>query len=822
MSSPEPGLVTRPRVEIYGRRAGYGFAGLGVSTAFSARLVPEGPTGPVTFYDEDGRVLVFTPDGDGGYRRPQDLDADLARHEDGTLTLTFDYGETWSFDATGRLTRVTDPTGAVTRYEYDAAGNLTSLTDPLGRTTGLGYDAAGNLITVTDPEGGVTRYAYDPGGRCISATTPAGLTTRFERDAAGRVSAVVNPRGWITRFEDNSRGEKTAIIHPSGAVQRNRYNAEGQLTEVIDPNGSVTRYGYDDAGRLAVITDAKDAVTRLGYDANGRQTSCTDPLGRTARREYDKAGNLTAVTNPSGRTVHMEYDEDHRLIRRRAGDEVVSYGYDSAGRRTSMTDGTGTTRYAYDKAGRLLKTTYPDGDTVSRSYDAAGQQTALTYPSGLELRYSYNLNGRLVGLHDPRAGDAAYALDPDGRLITEQLPDGEARRYHYQDGLLHSFQVFRRDRPVAVTSFTRDPDGRILTEHDGHREREYRYDPAGQLVYSGWRDDDRDGAHIAYDVTGNRVSLRRGGTEARFRYDDADQLLGIQVRGHHLDRHLEFRYDSSGRVTEKIDGERRSVVEYDGFGLPVAVTRHEPEYTEHVRATYNGDGLITALVLGMEHPSREREKATSIRYLWGAGRVPQILAQRAEPRLEDVERDRSGRLDADFAYGYGRTFASWEHGGATFHHDAHGSAIRTEDTGPWVQADRYDIFGEPVEPEPRADHEHDEPEHHGLKPPEFPRFGYRGELSLGHLQYLRTRIYDSALGRFISRDPVPVQGGPGYAANPYTYAGNDPLRCTGPDPAELPGGAAELTTGDPGQRVPGHPDRGAVRREADRLLPRDR
>jgi Domain of unknown function (DUF6531) len=130
-------FLTRPVTELLGHHAGYGFAGIGVSTAignftqtsvdvafpvgllglldwqrtynshsgaigalgpgwstsFSARLVAPPPEGllhhtasPVTFYDEDGRVLTFTPAAGGGYTRPQDLAADLTRNADGSFT----------------------------------------------------------------------------------------------------------------------------------------------------------------------------------------------------------------------------------------------------------------------------------------------------------------------------------------------------------------------------------------------------------------------------------------------------------------------------------------------------------------------------------------------------------------------------------------------------------------------------------------------------------------------------------------------------------------------------------------------------------------
>src|SRR5205814_4602773 len=50
--------------------------GIGWATAFSARL-HQRENGDVEFHGEDGRVLIFERTGDR-YRRPQDLEADLA------------------------------------------------------------------------------------------------------------------------------------------------------------------------------------------------------------------------------------------------------------------------------------------------------------------------------------------------------------------------------------------------------------------------------------------------------------------------------------------------------------------------------------------------------------------------------------------------------------------------------------------------------------------------------------------------------------------------------------------------------------------------
>ena len=62
----------------------------------------------------------------------------------------------------------------------------------------------------------------------------------------------------------------------------------------------------------------------------------------------------------------MAYDADGRLTQWTADDAItVTFTYDAAGQRTSMTDATGTTHYAYDANGNLLTVTGPDGEQVT-------------------------------------------------------------------------------------------------------------------------------------------------------------------------------------------------------------------------------------------------------------------------------------------------------------------------------------------------------------------------------------------------------------------------------------------------------------------------
>jgi RHS repeat-associated protein len=723
-------------------------------------------------YDADGRLTAETgPDGttsqaynDRGnlvsITRPDGAEVSYEYDLDNrTTSVTGPDGATWawSYDVMGRPVSVTNPLGAVTRQAWTPSGYLASVTDPLGRTTTIDRDAAGRVVRSTDPSGGVTQNVYDQDGRPISRVTPAGLVSQYRYDQAGRLIAVVDPRGWITRYEYDRQGNRTAAITPSGAIQRWRYDATRQLTETTDPNGSVTQYAYDQAGQLIAITDAKGAVTRFGYDADGREISSTDPLGRTTTRAYDQAANLTAVTDPAGHTVNLEYDKANRLTRRSAGDQSVSFSYDPAARRVSMTDAAGTTRYGYDKAGQLTELTYPDGAVLAAAYDAAGQRTSMTYPGGLLVQYWYDLNGRLTGIHDQKAGFAAYAVDPDGRVLTEELPGRLARRYHYDRGLLSRFTVYRDDHPVAATEFEHDPDGRIRVQRDGPDYVEFGYDPAGQLIrHLRYRaaDGSHDETGLVYDAAGNRTSMSRGRLVTRYRYDEADQLLGLAAG----DRRAEYRYDSSGRLTHRADGPGHEVsIGYDGFGLPSEVTRRRGEQTERIQPVFDGNGLLTSLATSASRGDEQR--SSSVAYRWSEGPVPQILAQRAGPDMTRAGRD---EFSTDFSYGYGRVFASLADHAAVLERDAYGSQIRTEQTAAWALAPHYDPFGVPdldSEPEPAA----------------LPRFGFRGELASGSLEYLRARSYDTELGRFTSRDPVTLLYGPANGGNPYAYAANDPV-----------------------------------------------
>lgn len=55
-----------------------------------------------------------------------------------------------------------------------------------------------------------------------------------------------------------------------------------------------------------------------------------------------------------------------------------------------------------------------------------------------------------------------------------------------------------------------------------------------------------------------------------------------------------------------------------------------------------------------------------------------------------------------------------------------------------------------------------------------------GGLSIAGLEWLGARVYDPSARGFLSVDPLPPVPGTAWAANPYAYAGNDPLHAADP------------------------------------------
>jgi len=757
-----------------------------------------------------GRRTTFVPDADG---RP------LERHEPGGAVWRYEYS------AAGRVTAITDPTGAREEIHYGEHGEAVASIDPLGHATTHAYDILGNRTEAVGPGETTWRFAYDELCRLTRTTDPTGSAWLREYDANGNLTATVDPLGtrYQASFDDANR---VTALHDGLTSASFAFDALGRCLEQRRPDGTLARAGYDRMGRRTSIADPAGGTSTIEYTAGGRPRRITEPSGRSTEFEYDRCGRsvarvdgaghrweyvydadgaLVETTAPTGEKERLRYDDAGRLVERRApGRGVLRYAYDECGRVTEITDRqSGTRRFAYDAAGQLVAATDGNGATTHYRYDERGRLTEIRDPLGGKVTRAYDAAGRLVREADQLGRATKWSYDAAGRVVARI--DGQGRRCTWSydaSGRVRSFGA-DGDAPISIT---RDALGRqVAIEEPGGYTHALDWDRAGRLVERrrnglglryGYDDDGRrafigypDGSRTDYDydatglLTGLRhpaagtialerdgagrlVAARGAGMHARWDYDGGE-LVGYAIN----DASTRLERDADGRLVA-VGGRRLA---YDAAGQLVAAGEQTFEYDA-------GGRLVREGSLRNEYDAAGQLVArgnTSFEYD-GAGR---------RVRESGDGLDRAYRWDA-----LGRLV---EAGGTRVAIDALGELAEVDGTSLlWDTADPFAPLawmddravlgaGQPWATAREGEVDWLAPDWQGTIGGLRDAFGapsatgvelgYRGELEFAGLNWLRARAYDPSTRGFLSPDPLPPVLGTAYAANPYHYAGNDPL-----------------------------------------------
>jgi len=273
-----------------------------------------------------------------------------------------------------------------------------------------------------------------------------------------------------------------------------------------------------------------------------------------------------------------------------------------------------------------------------------------------------------------------------------------------------------------------------------------------------------------YDLAGNRSSVTLNGAVTQYGYDAASQVAAMTDT---LGRTTPYSYDAAGNLLA--DGTTQ--YSYDALNRLTALAT--PSLQQTAAYTYNGDGTLVA----------QQANNAATRYTQDlASPLPQVLQTQAT----------GASAPTDYLYGQpvglagdAERLASTTSGGSThtwYVADLQGSVRYTQDdsgsSGSSLNYDptplQYDPYGMPGGRDS------------GLKPQTF---GYRSALhdSATGLVYLRARMYNPALGQFLTRDPLEQQTG-----QAYTYANDAPTNNA--DPSGL---CAIPTVGGGHQRLVG-------------------
>jgi RHS repeat-associated protein len=128
---------------------------------------------------------------------------------------------------------------------------------------------------------------------------------------------------------------------------------------------------------------------------------------------------MTQAVDTAGGTITDAYDNLDRLTTETTPQGSISYGYDNAGRRTSMAvAGQPQVSYTYDNGDRLTQLTQ-GSSSVGLSYDNANRRSSLTLPNGVSVSYSYDNDSNITGITynfgSNTLGNLSYSYDSLGR-----------------------------------------------------------------------------------------------------------------------------------------------------------------------------------------------------------------------------------------------------------------------------------------------------------------------------------------------------------------------------------------------------------------------
>ncbi|MEU2547047.1 putative T7SS-secreted protein [Streptomyces roseolus] len=331
-------------------------------------------------YDPAGRQIAET-DFDGRTLR-------YAYDPAGRLTSrTNGLGETIRFerDALGRIVRKEVEGVGVTTYAYDVFDELAAAVSPDARLERL-RDRHGRLKSET-VNGRTLTYTYDALGRRTGRTTPSGAVSAWAYDAAGRRTKLT-ASGRELAFSFDELGRETTRTIAGSVSLTSSYDETGRLTaqEVVSRTGSLQHraYAYRADGALTAVTDALSGTRHFDLDGTGRVTAVRADRW-TERYAYDEAGNQTEAdwpsTHPSHAATGPRAYEGNRITR--AG--AVRYEHDAQGRttlrqKTRLSRKPDTWRYAWDPEDRLKSVTTPDGTVWRYTYDPLGRRIAKRSP----------------------------------------------------------------------------------------------------------------------------------------------------------------------------------------------------------------------------------------------------------------------------------------------------------------------------------------------------------------------------------------------------------------------------------------------------------
>jgi len=671
-----------------------------------------------------------------------------------------------------RLSRMTDlVTGLSTEYAYSAYGQPT-VTWVNGNVQEQNFYSPDTRSVLDSSRVGdaVARFTYDAVGRPLTMADGEAHRTTLTYQTTGFLNlASLSKDSKTSYFAYDVYGRLMSVTDPAGRRDTTQMDAVNRIVRAVAPDLSVSSWTYDDASHIYGFTDAKGQLYRSTTNVLGQVTFRFDPANHSDSYRYDSDGNLSSTTSRGGRMVTVVRDLQGRPTQVTAGSLTTTIAYDTAGKWTAYSNGESTDTVFTDGSGRMAKQVSNRNGQVfvlTSEYGDLGERRKLTatgsmWSASREMLFGVDSIGRPNFVGDPAGYGTSIAYNRDHRPQTITLPTGttttrlrltygyggndrvtnatssilpEQLSWSYGYDVLDRLRTLVRGVENASTQRTASYDlqGRLSRASDSsvtsstrpvcddpmdlstcHDELDEQWTALRDESYSYDAVGNRTD-HGAAITTGNRLTTFDGNTMT---YDtDGNMLTKSGPAGN-----WSFAWNGLGQLESVTKNGVTTSFGYDGLGRRVRKTTNGVT----TRFLYDGDNIVARLdaagqpVLefsyypGVDHPHAVRQTST--------GRLLYYVT--AQPGHVVALVDRNNQIANSYEY------------------TPFGVAISASEQ-----------VAQPF------------------------RFGARELDSETGLYYNRARYYDPALGRFISEDPIGLEGG----VNQYAYAGNDPVNFRDP------------------------------------------
>ena len=640
----------------------------------------------------------------------------------------------------------TFPNALGTHTEYDALGRVTSVSQDSeqGLLVTLTAYLPGFQTRVTDPKGNQTTTSY----------------RTYDQPTTDWPVLIAHPEGAYTEITRDSFDMPTAITrrNASGSTQvvrRYAYGTLRRLALVVEPETGTTVFGYDGADNLtASATGLPTPSGSLDWPASG--TTAGDTMAsavaanKVAYRTYDARSRLATLSFPDGKgNQAWSYTPDG------LPSQITTYNAVNSGEPV-------VNNYYYNKRRLLISeaSQQPNWYTwwLGYGYTAEGHLGGQSYPTGLTVSYYPNALGQPTAVTSTDGWTYASGIS--------YYPNGAIKQFTYGNGLTHTMTQNARQLPARVTDGGGALDYDYAYDANGNVDHIYDYIPdltPGSTPKHRW---------MTYDgldrLTSVGSAIFGGDHWHRFTYDVLDNLKSWKLAG--VKDYANYVYDASNRLVNIKNSANATVV---GLGYDVQGNlankngqAYSFDYGNRLRDVTGKEGLYRYDGQGRRVMSWRPDNGGQV-----------TLFQYSQSGQVMYEENGRSQLAIEHVYLAGSQIATRERNWVTgafpvkFHHtDALGSPVAVTNTaGAVIDRTDYEPYGSTI------------------NKPTYDGVGFTGHVMDGAtgLTYMQQRYYDSAIGRFLSADPVTAYQRPVTNFCRYCYAIDNPYKFTDPDGREI-------------------------------------